>query len=671
MPELRFRQVHLDFHTSEKIAGVGAAFDKAQFQDALRRGHVNSITLFSKCHHGMSYHDTTIGKRHPGLTDQLLPLQIEACREIDVKCPIYISAGLDEYAAFLHPEWIAVNREGKQLNPTSAGWKALGFDTPYLDYLVAQIEEVVKNYDAADGIFLDIISPRSNFSPFGLLAMASDGVDPTDPVQVEHWNRRVLENYYRRTTEASRINDPERRVFHNSGHIPKGNRAALQWNSHLELESLPTGGWGYDHFPISAKYAATTGFDFLGMTGKFHTTWGEFGGFKRRNALRYECAAMLAFGAKCSIGDQLHPDGAMNPDTYDLIGAAYAEVEAKEPWCAGDIRPLSNIALVSPEAMHGGEFKGHHSQSLSEQGAARMLLELHQQFDVVDLDRDLSPYKLVILPDEVTLSGAFQNKIAAYLKGGGKLLLSGASGLNPEKTAFALDCGLTLEKRSAFDPDYIVPTDRTPTPEVRGPFVVYGGAYDVTAGTGWETLATRRDPYFNRRWDHFCSHQHTPDALDSEFPAVVSNGQIVYLAHDIFTAYRQLGQMLYRDLIADALKELLPAPRVTASLPSSARVSLMEQTAENRAILHLLFAIPIKRGADKNDRASGTWGLEVIEDLFPLYEIPCTVRLDKPVAAVRLVPSGEDLPFTQEDAGTVTFTVPRLLCHQMVELSFA
>jgi hypothetical protein len=43
------------------------------------------------------------------------------------------------------------------------------------------------------------------------------------------------------------------------------------------------------------------------MTGKFHTTWGEFGGFKRPNALRYECAAMLAFGSKCSIGDQLHP----------------------------------------------------------------------------------------------------------------------------------------------------------------------------------------------------------------------------------------------------------------------------------------------------------------------------------------------------------------------------
>lgn len=252
MSELRFRQIHLDFHTSEDIPVVGGAFDKKQFQEGLKRGHVNSITLFSKCHHGLSYHDTRVGRRHPGLGFELLPRQIEACREIDVKCPIYISAGLDEYAAHLHPEWIAVGREGRMMNPTAAQWKALAFDTPYLDYLVEQILEVVENYDAADGIFLDIISPRDNFSPLGMMNMERAGVDPTNADAVRGWNWQVLQEYYRRTTQACQHNNAARRVFHNSGHIPKGNRDAVKWNSHLELESLPTGGWGYDHFPISA-----------------------------------------------------------------------------------------------------------------------------------------------------------------------------------------------------------------------------------------------------------------------------------------------------------------------------------------------------------------------------------------------------------------------------------
>ena len=45
---MRFRQVHLDFHTSEHIEDIGKKFDKKQFQTALKEGHINSITLFSK-----------------------------------------------------------------------------------------------------------------------------------------------------------------------------------------------------------------------------------------------------------------------------------------------------------------------------------------------------------------------------------------------------------------------------------------------------------------------------------------------------------------------------------------------------------------------------------------------------------------------------------------------
>jgi hypothetical protein len=76
---------------------------------------------------------------------------------------------------------------------------------------------------------------------------------------------------------------------------------------------------------MSAKYTCNLPFDFLGMTGKFHTTWGEFGGYNHPNSLRYECAAMLAYGAKCSVGDQLHPNGTLAPSTYEIIGEAYRE----------------------------------------------------------------------------------------------------------------------------------------------------------------------------------------------------------------------------------------------------------------------------------------------------------------------------------------------------------
>ena len=56
MSVLPSRQVHLDFHTSEKIDNIGSKFDKKQFQDCLKKGHINSITVFAKCHHGMMYY---------------------------------------------------------------------------------------------------------------------------------------------------------------------------------------------------------------------------------------------------------------------------------------------------------------------------------------------------------------------------------------------------------------------------------------------------------------------------------------------------------------------------------------------------------------------------------------------------------------------------------------
>ena len=159
---MRFRQVHLDFHTSEHIPDIGKQFDKAQFQQALRTGHVNSITLFSKCHHGWSYHPTKANRIHPNLSFDLLGAQIEAAHEIDVRTPVYISAGFDEKYAREHPDQLVRRRE-QLLNPpedfSRAGYHLICFNTPYLDTLIAQVKEVCENYDA-DGLFLDITAPR-------------------------------------------------------------------------------------------------------------------------------------------------------------------------------------------------------------------------------------------------------------------------------------------------------------------------------------------------------------------------------------------------------------------------------------------------------------------------------------------------------------------------------
>ena len=653
---MRFRQIHLDFHTSEKIPGVGSAFSRQQFQDMLRLGQVDSVTVFSKCHHGWHYHPTTAGRQHPTLAVDLLGEQIAAAHAIGVKTPVYLSAGLDEQHYWRHPEHARrlVNGEvpwaGTNDRP---GFHEMCLNTAYLDVLAAEVAEATQRYDA-DGIFLDIVSPQPCWCNRCVTERMAEG-DPRDQKLIDRQARRTYLAYCARMRAAVDQHKPGLPLFHNGGHIPCGDRELAHQNTHLELESLPTGGWGYDHFPISAGYARTLGMPFLGMTGKFHLSWGEFGGYKHPNALRYEAAAAAAQGACLSIGDQLHPDGMMEPATYAIIGAAYGELAAKEPWLTG-VRSLADVALLSLEAVKrsaGGPAQAR--QGRGDEGAARVLLEGHVWFDVVDTETDLARYRLLVLPDQIRLDEGLAAKLRAYVAGGGRILATGSSGLARDRDEQLLELGARDAGLSTLNPEYLVPRFELAAWR-RVAHVVYGAGRMLTLHGG-EVLAHRDPPYFNRDLVHFCSHQHTPNQRTDGGPAIVAGPAGIWIAHEAFALYAEHGQQTLRDLVLHCVRRLLGQPLIEAALPAGGRVTLMRQDSARRDVLHLLYACPSKRGQ----------GVEVIEDLVPLHDIAISVARGRAPSAVRLAPSGTLLPSTYTD-GRVHFTVPRIECHQMVTL---
>lgn len=664
------RQIHLDFHTSPHIEGIGEKFDKARWQDTLLEARVNSITLFSKCHHGWTYHPTTVGKIHPHLKFDLLRAQYDACKEVGIAAPIYLSAGVDNLAAEEHPEWRQINSAGAYdgwvKSPLQPGFVMLDFLSPYTDYLCAQIEEVVKLFPDCDGIFLDIIAQNPGCSIWRMKYMAEHGWDAEDVASQEKAAEAALTRYYEMTTQAAQSANPDMPIFHNSGHIPRGRRDLLKYFSHLELESLPTGGWGYDHFPMSAKYVENLDMDFLGMTGKFHTTWGEFGGLKHPNALRYECAAMQAFNSKCSIGDQLHPSGHLDAGTYASVGQAYREVEAREPWVLG-AKSVSDIGVLSSEAENIS-----HRQNAADEGITRVLLEGHFLFELIDRSMDFSRFKLLILPDDVRIDEDLKALLDDYLRGGGQLLLTGESGLWKEKAEFAFDLGADYSGPSPFSPDFVLPIEELRGDFVLSPVVMYLRSQRVKVTDGL-SLGQIYDPYFNRTYAHFCSHQHTPFREEpSGYDCGVRKGAITYLAHPVFSLYRTYGAVAYRHYISRVIHRILgDTASLSVSLPSTGRVALNHQPQQNRHILHLLYANTISRGG-KMDLSGGTvsaagLSLEVIEELLPLRDVSVRLRGLPPITRVTLEPQGEEIPF--EQAGdALEVKIREFSCHQMVAL---
>lgn len=657
---MRFRQVHLDFHTSEAIPNIGRHFLKSQFQDMLRQGHVNSITVFSKCHHGWSYHPTEANEMHPQLSFDLLQALIDAAHEIDVKTPVYISAGLDEKTARRHPEWLirtATDQTGLPQGFLQAGYHELCLNSPYLEVLLKQVEEVVRNYDA-DGIFLDIVGVRTCYCHTCRTQLITEGKDPRDLSAVRALGERVYANYTNRLRQLVEAIKPGLPVFYNGGHIRRGRRDLTFMNTHLELESLPTGGWGYDHFPLSARYVQTLGLEYLGMTGKFHTTWGEFGGYKHPNALRYEAALSLANGAKCSIGDQLHPEGLMDPATYQLIGAAYQEVAQKEDWCDA-VTSIADVALLSVEAAGAHTATGGQSTftGQSDAGAVRILLEKHILFDVVDFEADFNRYKVLILPDYVRIHPDVKPKIDAFVQSGGKVLATGQSGLWADRDDFAIDLGVKWTGHNPYQPSYVRPKFDLPSLG-NAAFVLYSQGQMVEL-TGGIELAGRENPYFNRDALAFCSHQHTPSNHQYAGPGVVASPNGVYMAWNLFEEYATKGSLIVKEVVAHVINHLLTEKSVETDLPAQGVITVMNQASQNQLVAHLLYAVPVKRGD----------GIEVIEDIVPIHDVQLTIRVPSAVKRAYLAPQRQDIAFQQED-GRVSLVVPKIDCHQMVVLTY-
>jgi len=657
---LRFRQVHLDFHTSEKIAGVGEAFDPEEFVSTLEKAHVNSITCFARCHHGWIYFDTKKHpeRRHPHLRRNLLKEQIEACHRRNIRVPIYITIQWDHYSANAHPEWLVLDEKGAPVGTPiyePGFYRRLCLNSPYRDFLREHVSEVAETMPV-DGIFFDIMHPVECSCRWCRALMEKEGLDPSNATHRRRHALKTVNGFQEEMSALVRSRHPKATIFYNAGHIGPRHRDAAPSFTHFELESLPSGGWGYLHFPLTARYSRTLGVEVLGMTGKFHTSWGDFHSYKNPAALQFECFQMLALGAKCSVGDQLHPSGKIDSVSYDLIGQVYAEVEKKEAWCRGS-KPVAEIGLLSPE-----EFAPTYERTNfpSVYGAVRMLQELALQFDVLDSRADFSRYKLLVLPDEIPGAKELAAKLDAYVRGGGSLLASFESGLDDAKSAFSLrSLGVQLKGDAPFSPDFILPKGPLASGLSRTEYVMYMKGKEVEPLSGSEVLASTVLPYFNRTWEHFCSHRHTPSAGKPGYPAIVRNGRAVYFAHPVFTQYHRNAPRWVKTLVGNAISLLLPEPVLRLQAPSSTLVTVNGQPAENRWVVHLLHYIPERRGQD----------FDVIEDVIPILDVKVSVAAPRRVADVLLAPQGGRLPF-QARAGRVEFTLPRLEGHQMIAVEF-
>lgn len=665
MNNLRFRQVHLDFHTSEYIDSVGEAFKAEEFVDTLKKAEINSITCFARCHHGWLYYPSKKSPEliHPNLKNQnLLIEQIDICHKNNIKVPIYTTVQWDGYIAENKPEWLAVDEKGAFINsqnvPEPHFYYTICLNSGYRQYFKDHLQDVIDvvGVDNIDGFFMDILFKVDCNCEKCLGEMQKLGYDHKQKHERIKYSTFMLDEFKKEITLFLKEKVPNGGVFYNSSHIGPNNKHSLPQYSHLELESLPSGGWGYDHFPATMRYARNLGKDVLGMTGKFHTYWGDFHSLKNQAALEFECFNMLALGAGCSIGDQLHPSGSLSHGAYQLIGSVYKKVKQKEEFCV-EAQPIPEIGVFTPEEYY--TYKDHGlgiPPALI--GTVRMLQELCYQFDIIDSGMDFDKYKLLILPDDINYTKQLEEKIKRYLQKGGKVIGSYKSLLD-DNEKYSEIYGISYEGKSEYYRDFILPNKVIGRKLYKEEYVMYQSGMKIKAENSMVLMDTVK-PYFNREGKKFCSHQHTPSSGKAGHPAITKKDNVIYFSHPVFRNYRKNAAIWCKEIVSDAIELLLQDKLVTHNGPSTIIAALNTQSQYQRDILHVLHYITEKRSQD----------IYTIEDVIPIYNLEFKIYVgDKKVKAVKSVSDLTEIDFKKQGQ-YIVFSVAEVRGDQLLTIEY-
>ena len=631
--------VHLDFHTSPDIENIGAEFDKEEFANTLKEAHVDLITVFAKCHHGLCYYPTKVGTMHPNLKFNLLKEQIEACHSVGVKAPIYITMGWSKKDADEHPEWhhkdfwtgesiIFGSKPTENLDEpiNDCTWTTLCPVGGYKQHLLDITREI------SDGVFYDICFMRDACACDSCKqGMRKMGLDPDSFSDSQKYYRIKRLELMKDLNDLVHSYNKDAHVFYNGGaDMNRPEYHPLQ--SHYELEDLPTAWGGYDLMPLRAKSFEKYGKLFLGMTGKFHHAWGEFGGFKNKDALKYELADMVSVGASMSVGDHLHPNGKIDKSTYNIIGHAFKYIDRLDEFAHGT-KAYTDLAI----------WLSHNSAS--DMGASKILQIMHLEYDVVTSGEDISKYQCIIMPDRVKLSDEDKKQINDFVKNGGKVISSYESIFD--------ELGIKKIKASEFDLDYI----KCDIDEVVTPFLSYSSAY-VTEGDG-EVLAQVYEPFFNRTHRHFCGHKNTPfKSTPASYPALVRSGNVLYFAHPIFEAYDKSGNYVLQKYIQRAIESIYDKNVSVENFYSCGRLRLRKNEEKKFYALHLLYAPPINRG-----------NVCLLEDFPEVNNIKISIKVKEKVSSVISVPDNKPIEFNQVD-DKISFTVNGLKLHKLIAIKY-
>ena len=555
-----------DNHTHMENPDVGKNFDPGHFTDEAKKCGVDYIAFHARCNAGMAYYNTSIGKRHPSLSYDLFGRLAECCKARDIALVAYLNGGISTMELIEHREWRTQyfpgeDRYGK-IDPFSI---TACYNSPYRNHLLSMIREIASNYPV-QGFFIDCLAEYPCVCPVCVKMMKEQNIDHTDLEQVKKFSRESVLKLCGEIKAAvyEKISSPM--LYFNGPMFGD----ARNLDTFFDCECLPTAEWGYEYLPPMAHFIRNIkpGIQVLNMTGRFYD-WGDFGGLRPAESLKYDLLYGMAHGMRPNIGGHFHPRGDKDQAVFDRIREVYSELRKYDEYLY-DAVPLTDTAIICSTD------KKQLRTSTALRSAVRMLEELKVQFDVVlaDSSKSWSQYKLLVLPEDMEISGQLAARVRHHISKGGAFFACGSLAAQEFGNEFGIEY---QQSDSGMDPVYFKMAQD------------YSGGLDdmylslyapacaakITDGKGSSRLVK---PYYNRAWTGTHAIFYTPPQEETDLPFIVTKDKAVWCAGDIFSGYAIRGALHLRDIVRNIIFKLLDKPLVkVGKLPGCSRVMLNEK----------------------------------------------------------------------------------------------
>ncbi len=642
--------IFFDFHTMPANPDVGTGFDFDAITGRLADAGVDYIVFPARCNLGTAYYNTKVGIRHPALEYDLIGELVAACQRRGIALSTYINIGLSHEEALLHREWCVLTQEGYTYRPNRLDhfFRQMCYNTGYADHVTEMAREVVSGYPIA-GLFFDCMYTHPCVGVECIREMKGLGYDWQDEEQLHDYNYLKMNRMAQRLCDAAKSINPDLLIYCNGIDY----EAQQDMGTYLEFECLPTGGWGYEALPVGARYLRTLGKPTLNMSGRFHKSWGDFGGIRTEPSLEYDLVYGLANAMRTTVGDHFHPRGDLNRPVFDLYQRLYDRLRPYEPWLQ-NARAAVDTAILWPYPYPGYRFMSSARREryakyyTALQGACRMLCELKWQFDIVTDFVDWDRYELLVLPDHAVLDEAWAARIRRHLDKGGAILSSAWSGLDPDRRGFVFpEWGAKYVGDDPYDPAFFTPAADLAADLPDMPITLYQRGTSIEPLPGAQILGEIVAPYYNRHWDGEHGFVYMPPDKPTGRACGVRQGRVGHFSHPLFSSYSLDAQVPVKHYVRNLLAQLMPRPLVRApGLPSFARVCVTSQPG--RRMVWLMSYVPERRG--------GT--VDMIEEPIELRDVSVALRTgEQAVKSVYLAPDRTPLAFEAQD-GYVQTTVP-------------